>query len=195
MSSNGMLKLIYRGVKRRFLGHPSRGLLNDKLCNVPLNHESIKMMRCWIRFGGRGRISNSLFLNHSPLTVWEVFPRTPWNLKCNYHLSISSSPPVFHSSRYMTENAPFIILNLRVMIVWVLVKDLSWRDLDLIVERGPVPLYQKGPLDVIMPVLYGLLLGFGGTFFTGLLILLALVHISNRDQDRRRPPPVSSSSC
>lgn len=95
----------------------------------------------------------------------------------------------------MTENAPFITLNLRVMIVWVLVKDLSWRDLDLIVERGPVPLYQKGPLDVIMPVLYGLLLGFGGTFFTGLLILLALVHISNRDQDRRRPPPVSSSSC
>ncbi|XP_044068637.1 transmembrane and death domain protein 1-like isoform X2 [Siniperca chuatsi] len=33
------------------------------------------------------------------------------------------------------------------------VRDLTWRDLDLIVEQAPVPLYQKGPLDVALPLL------------------------------------------
>ncbi|KAK2851822.1 hypothetical protein Q5P01_008098 [Channa striata] len=44
------------------------------------------------------------------------------------------------------------------------VRDVPLPDLDLIVERAPVPLYQKGPLRVVLPLLYGILLGFGGTF-------------------------------
>ncbi|XP_030279538.1 transmembrane and death domain protein 1 isoform X2 [Sparus aurata] len=57
-------------------------------------------------------------------------------------------------------------------------RDLSWRDLDLIVERAPVPQYQKGPLDVALPLLYGILLGFGGTLFAGLAVLLVFLHVS-----------------
>uniref|UniRef100_A0A3Q3ECX8 Si:ch211-226m16.3 n=1 Tax=Labrus bergylta TaxID=56723 RepID=A0A3Q3ECX8_9LABR len=60
------------------------------------------------------------------------------------------------------------------------VRDLSWRDLDLIVERAPVPLYQRGPLDVALPLLYGLLLGFGGTLLTGVAILFTIIQISRR---------------
>lgn len=62
--------------------------------------------------------------------------------------------------------------------VCVLARDLSWRDLDLIVERAPVPQYQKGPLDVALPLLYGILLGFGGTLFAGLAVLLVFLHVS-----------------
>ncbi|XP_047433870.1 transmembrane and death domain protein 1-like [Mugil cephalus] len=67
------------------------------------------------------------------------------------------------------------------------VKDLTWRDLDLIVERAPVPLYQKGPLDVVLPLLYGMLLGFGGTLLAGLSLLLVVVHISRGGPRSRRP--------
>ncbi|XP_033988723.1 transmembrane and death domain protein 1-like, partial [Trematomus bernacchii] len=60
------------------------------------------------------------------------------------------------------------------------VRDLTWSDLDLIVQRAPVPLYQKGPLDSALPLLYGLLLGFGGTFLLGVTILLVILHISRK---------------
>ncbi|XP_073325766.1 transmembrane and death domain protein 1 [Pagrus major] len=73
------------------------------------------------------------------------------------------------------------------------VRDLSWRDLDLIVERAPVPLYQKGPLDVALPFLYGILLGFGGTLLAGVAVLLVFILISRRNQHGRLPK-VSSSS-
>lgn len=76
----------------------------------------------------------------------------------------------------------------------VLVRDLTWRDLDLVVERAPVPLYQKGPLDVALPLLYGILLGFGGTLLTGVSILLVVVHISRRNQQSRHPRVTSSPS-
>nr|XP_046253825.1 transmembrane and death domain protein 1-like [Scatophagus argus] len=72
------------------------------------------------------------------------------------------------------------------------VKDLTWRDLDLIVERAPVPLYQKGPLDVALPLLYGILLGFGGTFLAGVSILLVIIHIMRRNEPRRHPRVTSS---
>ncbi|KAK5895327.1 hypothetical protein CesoFtcFv8_011926 [Champsocephalus esox] len=62
----------------------------------------------------------------------------------------------------------------------VLVRDLKWSDLDLIVQRAPVPLYQKGPLDSALPLLYGLLLGFGGTFLLGFTILLIILNISRK---------------
>ncbi|XP_051281938.1 transmembrane and death domain protein 1-like isoform X1 [Dicentrarchus labrax] len=74
------------------------------------------------------------------------------------------------------------------------VRDLTWRDLDLIVERAPVPLYQKGPLDVALPLLYGILLGFGGTLLAGISILLIIIRISRRNQHSRHPR-VTSSSC
>ncbi|XP_069560275.1 transmembrane and death domain protein 1 [Brachyistius frenatus] len=61
-------------------------------------------------------------------------------------------------------------------------RDLTWRDLDLIVVRTPVPAYQKGILDVALPLLYGLLLGFGGTLFGGGVLLLIFLHVS-----RKRP--------
>ncbi|XP_028439860.1 transmembrane and death domain protein 1 isoform X1 [Perca flavescens] len=62
------------------------------------------------------------------------------------------------------------------------VRDLTWRDLDLIVERAPVAVYQKGPMDAALPLLYGILLGFGGTFLAGVSILAVIVHISRRKQ-------------
>ncbi|XP_037630095.1 transmembrane and death domain protein 1-like isoform X3 [Sebastes umbrosus] len=67
------------------------------------------------------------------------------------------------------------------------VRDLTWRDLDLIVERAPVALYQKGPLDVALPLLYGILLGFGGTLLTGVAILLVIIHVSSGNQQSRHP--------
>ncbi|XP_040007660.1 transmembrane and death domain protein 1-like [Xiphias gladius] len=74
------------------------------------------------------------------------------------------------------------------------VRDLTWRDLDLIVERDSVPLYQKGPLDVALPLLYGILLGFGGTLLAGYLILLVGIHTFRRNQQSRRPSVTSSSA-
>uniref|UniRef100_UPI0037E8F5DE transmembrane and death domain protein 1 n=1 Tax=Semicossyphus pulcher TaxID=241346 RepID=UPI0037E8F5DE len=74
------------------------------------------------------------------------------------------------------------------------VRDLTWRDLDLIVERAPVPLYQKGPLDVAFPLLFGLLLGFGGTLLVGITTLLVIVHISSRNQKSCEPSVPSSPS-
>ncbi|XP_076598175.1 transmembrane and death domain protein 1 [Chaetodon auriga] len=65
------------------------------------------------------------------------------------------------------------------------VRDLTWRDLDLIVERAPVPPYQKGPLDVALPLLYGILLGFGGTLLVGVSILLVVVRVSRSHQQLR----------
>ncbi|XP_049921740.1 transmembrane and death domain protein 1-like [Epinephelus moara] len=67
------------------------------------------------------------------------------------------------------------------------VRDLSWRDLDLIVERAPVAPYQRGPLDVALPLLYGILLGFGGTLLAGVSILLIIIHISSRTQQSCHP--------
>ncbi|XP_039894079.1 transmembrane and death domain protein 1-like [Simochromis diagramma] len=74
------------------------------------------------------------------------------------------------------------------------VSDLTWRDLDLIVEQVRVPPYQKGPLDVAMPVLYGLLLGFGGTLLIGTALLLVIVHISHGRLQNCHSRATSSSS-
>ncbi|KAM8864621.1 transmembrane and death domain protein 1 [Spinachia spinachia] len=58
------------------------------------------------------------------------------------------------------------------------VRPLTFRDLDLIVQRRPVPVYQKGPSDVAVPLMWGMLLGFGGTLVLGTSVVLATVHIS-----------------
>lgn len=78
--------------------------------------------------------------------------------------------------------------------VCVVVRDLTWRDLDLIVERAPVPLYQKGPLDVALPLLYGILVGFGGTLLAGVFILLLAIRISRRGQQSHHLGVTISSS-
>ncbi len=78
--------------------------------------------------------------------------------------------------------------------VCVLVRDLTWRDLDLVVERAPVPLYQRGPLDVALPFLYGILLGFGGTLLAGVSILVVIIRISRRNQQSRQSRVTSSPS-
>ncbi|XP_041654981.1 transmembrane and death domain protein 1-like [Cheilinus undulatus] len=73
------------------------------------------------------------------------------------------------------------------------VRDLTWRDMDLIVERAPVPLYQRGPLDVALPLLYGLLLGFGGTLLMGVAVLKVIIQINNRITNSHQP--TANSSC
>ncbi|CAL8275447.1 unnamed protein product [Boreogadus saida] len=67
------------------------------------------------------------------------------------------------------------------------VRDLTWRDLDLVLERAPV-LLRGGPgvLDAAWPLLYGLLLGVGGA----VLLLHMAVRISARG--RRSGPPRGS---
>ncbi|XP_034446744.1 transmembrane and death domain protein 1-like [Hippoglossus hippoglossus] len=70
------------------------------------------------------------------------------------------------------------------------VKDLSWSDLDLVVEVAPVPSYPKGPLDVVLPVLYGVLLGFGVSLLAGVSIVLITIHVS-----RRATTPRVTGSC
>ncbi|XP_034552742.1 transmembrane and death domain protein 1-like isoform X2 [Notolabrus celidotus] len=54
-------------------------------------------------------------------------------------------------------------------------------------ERAPVPPYEKGPLDVTLPILNGFLLGFGGTLLAGAVILFIIVQISNRSQNTCQP--------
>ncbi|XP_076840417.1 transmembrane and death domain protein 1 [Brachyhypopomus gauderio] len=62
------------------------------------------------------------------------------------------------------------------------VRALTWKDLDLVVERYPVPPYKRRLLDGAWPLLSGLLLGFGGAFFVGVVILLVTIRISLHDQ-------------
>ncbi|XP_060930092.1 transmembrane and death domain protein 1-like [Limanda limanda] len=73
------------------------------------------------------------------------------------------------------------------------VKDLSWRDLDLLVEVSPVLPYLKGPLDVLLPVLYGVLLGFGGSLLAGAAIILISLHVSRRAAAPPNPRVTGSS--
>ncbi|XP_072223823.1 transmembrane and death domain protein 1 [Leuresthes tenuis] len=60
------------------------------------------------------------------------------------------------------------------------VRDLKWHDLDLILERAPVPPYQRGPLNVVLPLFYGILLGFGGTLLAWVSLFLIIHYFSQR---------------
>ncbi|CAL8319671.1 unnamed protein product [Merluccius merluccius] len=64
------------------------------------------------------------------------------------------------------------------------VKDLTWRDLDLVLERAPVLLRRGGVLAGARPLLYGVLLGAGGTFLLTLIVLHTVVYVS---RGRRGP--------
>ncbi|KAJ0064855.1 hypothetical protein NL108_016969 [Boleophthalmus pectinirostris] len=59
------------------------------------------------------------------------------------------------------------------------VSDLSEKDLDVIVERAPVPPYSKGPLDGLGPLLWSILLGF---CVTGLVIFCPIMYLLNARQ-------------
>ncbi|XP_062314107.1 uncharacterized protein LOC134018245 isoform X2 [Osmerus eperlanus] len=61
------------------------------------------------------------------------------------------------------------------------VRDLRWSDLELLVERAPVPPYQRRPLQGAWPLVYGLLAGFGGAFLISVPLLLFLLRISRGD--------------
>jgi len=68
--------------------------------------------------------------------------------------------------------------------VRVLVRDLTLRDLDLVLHGAPVLLPRGGGvLDAAWPLLYGLLLGAGGTFLLTLLIVHTVVRVSGRSQE------------
>lgn len=58
------------------------------------------------------------------------------------------------------------------------VRDLTWRDLDLIIERPPALPYQKGPLDGALTLVYGTLMGFGGALLLAILVLLVIARVS-----------------
>lgn len=60
----------------------------------------------------------------------------------------------------------------------VSVRDLTWHDLDLIIERPPALPYQKGPLDGALMLVYGALMGFGGALLLAILVLLVIAHVS-----------------
>nr|XP_040048423.1 transmembrane and death domain protein 1-like [Gasterosteus aculeatus aculeatus]XP_040048424.1 transmembrane and death domain protein 1-like [Gasterosteus aculeatus aculeatus] len=75
------------------------------------------------------------------------------------------------------------------------VRHLTSRDLDLVVERSPVPVYQKGISVVALPLLWGILLGFGGTLIFGTSIVLAVVHIWHGNQQIRQPRDLQDVFC
>lgn len=64
------------------------------------------------------------------------------------------------------------------------VRDLTWQDLELVVERRPVPPNPRGLLDGVWPLAYGLLLGFSVALLVSVATLLLTVHICNSDRQQ-----------
>lgn len=62
--------------------------------------------------------------------------------------------------------------------VVVLVRHLTWRELDLVIERPPAPPYLRGPLDGAVALLYGLLMGFGSALLVAVSVLLLIARSS-----------------
>eukprot|EP00066_Takifugu_rubripes_P028318 XP_011617584.1 PREDICTED: uncharacterized protein LOC105418762 isoform X1 [Takifugu rubripes] len=54
------------------------------------------------------------------------------------------------------------------------VRDLTWRELDLIIERPPLRPYQKGPLDWARMLLFGALIGFIVTLLLAISTILVI---------------------
>ncbi|KAJ8370452.1 hypothetical protein SKAU_G00104800 [Synaphobranchus kaupii] len=64
------------------------------------------------------------------------------------------------------------------------VRDVTWRDLDLVVEREQRPPYNRRFLDGVMPLVYGIILGFVGALLVGALVLFFALHIPHADGAR-----------
>lgn len=56
----------------------------------------------------------------------------------------------------------------------MLVRDLTWRELDLIIERPLLRPYQKGLLDWAWMLLFGALIGFGGALLVAISVALII---------------------
>lgn len=171
-------------------------MTNDIMFQRTMNLLSVQM-RCRIRFGGRGRASNSLFLNINTLTsisqdtqkfknviiTCRFFFNPPWHF---IHVKAQQKKKNSHS---LLKNACPVLC----LVCFVSVRDVDWLKFDLIVERGPVSAYQKGPLVVLRPIFYGFLLGFGGSLLVALSILLITTRITQRNPHGYRPLVTSSS--
>lgn len=172
-------------------------MTNDIMSQRTMNLLSVQM-RCRIRFGGRGHASNSLFLNINTLTsisqdTWKlknviitcrVFFNPPWHF-----IHVKSQ----REKKNPLPQSPEERLLCYLLVCFVPVRDVDWRKFDLIVERGPVSAYQKGPLMVLRPIFYGFLLGFGGSLMVVLSILLITTRITQRNQHGYHPLASSSS--
>lgn len=64
-------------------------------------------------------------------------------------------------------------------------RDLTWPELDLIIEPPPALPYQKGPLDGALALLYGVLMGFGGALLLAISVILVISRISRRKPAER----------
>lgn len=133
-------------------------------------------MRRQIRCVGRGHASNSLPLNINTLTSQSISQEV--EIFKNVIITCPFLAPQLLFELIPTKN---LQSSESVLYLCVPVRDLTWKDLDLIVERAQVPQYQKGPMDVITPVLYGLMLGFGGTLIAGVSIFFTVVYICGRN--------------
>ncbi|XP_061115070.1 transmembrane and death domain protein 1-like [Conger conger] len=84
------------------------------------------------------------------------------------------------------------------------VRDLTWKDLELVVEREQRPPYSRRLADGVLPLVYGLVLGFTGALLVGALVLFCALHISQahgsrlfrlcrKNRAKRRPSPAHFS--
>ncbi|XP_069046422.1 transmembrane and death domain protein 1 isoform X3 [Lepisosteus oculatus] len=81
--------------------------------------------------------------------------------------------------------------------------ELSWSDLDLVIQREQLPPYSRRFLEGVWPLIAGVFLGFIGAFLIGGVTLLFSIHISKRDFEEllkrsthhRRCHHRSSPSC
>lgn len=87
-------------------------------------------------------------------------------------------------------------------------RDLTWRDLELVVEREKRPPYDH-LVDGVLPLVYGILLGFVGALLVGALVLflgfrmsqadgtglLQICHKTRAKARRQRRPGPANFSC
>ncbi|XP_056113864.1 transmembrane and death domain protein 1-like [Rhinichthys klamathensis goyatoka] len=65
-------------------------------------------------------------------------------------------------------------------------RGLTWKDLDLVVKRHPVPPYQHHLLDRTWPLLYGLLSGFSIALLMSMAIFLISIYVSHGNRTKSR---------
>ncbi|XP_043080254.1 transmembrane and death domain protein 1-like [Puntigrus tetrazona] len=65
-------------------------------------------------------------------------------------------------------------------------KGFTWKDVDLVLKRQPVPPYQPHLLHRVWPLLYGLLLGFAGTLLTSVAFLLISIYVSHGNRTKSK---------
>ncbi|XP_050952752.1 transmembrane and death domain protein 1 [Labeo rohita] len=65
-------------------------------------------------------------------------------------------------------------------------KQFTWKDMDLVVRRQPVPSFQPHLLDRVWPLLYGLLLGFAGSLLISVAVLLISIYVSHGNRTKSK---------